>query len=84
MANEKLKSNKSPGTDQIPVVLINAQVRRIRSEINKLINYIWNNEELPQQWKEVNHEPLYRKGDKQDCSNYTGRSLLSTTYSIAD
>jgi len=51
MSNEKLKRYTSPGTDQIPVVLINAGVRTIRSEINKLIKYIWNNEELPHQWK---------------------------------
>ena len=82
MANEKLESNKSPGADQIPVVLINVGVMTIRSEINKLINYIWNNEELPHQWKELNNEPLYRKGDKRDCSNYTGTSLLSTTLPV--
>jgi mannosyltransferase OCH1-like enzyme len=58
MANEKLKRNKSPGTDQIQAVLINAGVRTIRSEINKIINYIWNNEELPHQWKALNNETL--------------------------
>jgi mannosyltransferase OCH1-like enzyme len=62
--NKKLKRNKSRGTDQIPVVLINAGVRTIRSGINRLINYTWNNEELPHQWKELSNEPLYRKGDK--------------------
>ena len=58
MANEKLKRNKSPGIDQIQVVLINAGVRTIRSEINKIINYIRNNEELPHKWKALNNETL--------------------------
>ena len=58
MANEKLKRNKSPGTDQIQVVLINAGVKTIRSEINRIINYIWNNEELPHQWKALINETL--------------------------
>jgi len=39
-------------------------------------------EELPQLWKESNIVPIYRKGDKKDCRNYCGISLLSTTLKI--
>jgi hypothetical protein len=35
---------------------------------------------LPQQWKECITVPVYKKGDKTDCSNYRGISLLSTSY----
>jgi hypothetical protein len=49
MAIEKLKRHKSPGTDQIPAELIKAGGRTIRSEIHKLINSVWNKEELPEQ-----------------------------------
>jgi hypothetical protein len=48
MVIEKLKRHKSPGIDQIPAELIKAGGRKIRSEIHKLINFIWNKEELPQ------------------------------------
>jgi hypothetical protein len=70
MTIEKLKGHKSPGIDQIPAELIKAGGRTIRSEIHKFINSIWNKEELPEQWKESIIVPIYKKGDKIDCSNY--------------
>jgi hypothetical protein len=48
----KLKSYKSPGTDNIPAELIKAGGETLYSEIYRLICCIWNKEELPQQWKE--------------------------------
>jgi hypothetical protein len=54
----------------------------LRSEIHKLICSIWNNEELPQQWKESIIVPIYKKGDMTDCNNYRPISLLSTFYKI--
>jgi len=71
---EKLKRHKSPGTDQIPAELIKTGCRTIRSELHKLINSIWNNEEL-QQWKELIIVPGHKKGDETDCSNYRGVSI---------
>jgi hypothetical protein len=46
----KLNSHKSPGIDQIPAHLIKAGGRTIRSEIHNLIAFIWNKEELSEQW----------------------------------
>ena len=79
MAIEKLKSHKLPGIDQIPAELIKAGGKTIRCEIHKLVISIWNKEELPAEWKESIIVRTYKKGDKTDCSNYRGISLLSTT-----
>jgi hypothetical protein len=49
---EKLKRYKSTGIDHIPAEMIQAGGNILRSEIHKLINSIFNKEELPQQWKE--------------------------------
>jgi hypothetical protein len=43
---------------------------------------IWKQEELPHQWKESMVVPIHKKGDKTDCSNYRGISLLSISYKI--
>jgi hypothetical protein len=78
----KLKRYKSPGVDQIPAELIQAGGGTLRSEVHKLIRLIWNKEELPHQWKESIVIPIHKKGDKTDCTNYRGISLLSTAYKI--
>ena len=82
MAIKKFKSYKSPDINHILAELIKAGGSKICSEIHKLINSIWNKEELPEQWKESVIVPVYKNGDKTDCSNYRGLSLLTATYKI--
>jgi hypothetical protein len=78
----KLKRYKSPGVDRIPTELIQAGGETLHLEIHKLIKLMWNKGELPHQWKESIVVPIHKKGDKTDCSNYRGISLLSTSYKI--
>jgi hypothetical protein len=40
------------------------------SEIQKLIIFIWNKEELSYQWKESIIASVNNRDDKTDCSNY--------------
>jgi hypothetical protein len=82
MATEKLKRHQLSGIDQIPTELIRVGSRKICFEVHKLINSFWNEVELPEEWKEPIIVPVNKKGDKTDCSNYRGISLLSTMYKI--
>jgi hypothetical protein len=77
-----LKKYKSPDSDQIPAELIQAGDEILLLEIHKLINSLWNKEELPDQLKESIIVPIHKKDDKTDCNNYRGISLLSTSYKI--
>jgi hypothetical protein len=47
----KLKGYKSPGSDQSMAELIQAGGEILLSEIHKLINSVWNKEELPDRSK---------------------------------
>jgi hypothetical protein len=78
----KLKKYKLPGSDQILAEMIQAGGEILQTAIHELINSIWNKEELPDQWKESIIVPFHKNGDKTDCNNYCGISLLSTSYKI--
>ena len=69
------------GIDEIPAEMIKAGGGTICGEIHKLITSIWK-EKLPEEWKESITVPIHKKGDKTDCNNYRGISLLPTTYKI--
>jgi hypothetical protein len=73
----KLKRYKSPDVDQIPAELIQAGGETLHSEIHEL-KLIWNKQELPDQRKDSDF-PVHKKGDKTNCSNYQGKSVLSTS-----
>jgi hypothetical protein len=66
----------------VPAELIQAGGEILQSAVHKLMNYVWNKEELPDQWKESIIVTIHKKGDKTDCNNYHEISLLSTSYKI--
>jgi hypothetical protein len=55
----KLKKYKSPGSDEIPV---ESGGEMLLSVIHKLINSVWNKEELPDQWKKSIIVSVHKKG----------------------
>jgi hypothetical protein len=57
----KLKRYISPCSDQIPAELIHARKEPLHSGIHKLMKLIW---------KESVVVPIYKKGDKTECTNY--------------
>jgi hypothetical protein len=64
IAIAKLKKYKSPGSDQIPAEPIQEGGEILLSVIHKLINSVWNKEELPDRWMESINVPIHKKGDK--------------------
>jgi hypothetical protein len=76
IAVPKLMQYKSHSNDQILPELTQAGGETSCTEIHKLINFLWNKEELPQQWKEC------IKFDKTECSNFLGISVFSTSCKI--
>jgi hypothetical protein len=55
-----LLRNESPGTDHIPAELIRTRGNTESSVIHKLVNSVWNTEELPKQWNKYIIAPIYK------------------------
>jgi mannosyltransferase OCH1-like enzyme len=51
MAVDRQKRHTSSGIELFPEEYIKAGDRAFHSEIHKCINFIWNKEEFPEEWK---------------------------------
>ena len=78
-----MKNNKSPGMDGIPAEVYKHGGPALTDELHKLFSLIWTRESVPQEFKDSNILPIYkRKGGRSSCDNYRGISLLSTAGKI--
>ena len=77
----KAKANeKAVGPDGLPAELLKLglqQERTILLEFYGLTTLIWSKGKVPQQWKDAVTTAPHNKGDKTECRNYRGISLVS-------
>lgn len=77
-----MKNNKAPGPDGLPAEIFKHGGDELHRALHDLILTIWSQERVPRQWTNSIICPLHKKGDKLDCRNYRGISLLSCAYKI--
>jgi sorting nexin-29 len=53
----------------------------MNSRIYRLVTNIWTKEKMPNEWNLALICPIY-KGEKSECNNYRGISLLNIVYKI--
>jgi len=83
MAVQSMNNNKSPDIDNIPVELYKKGGGLLLNKIHNFIKGIWKEEMMPTDWTKNITVPIYKKrGDKLQCQNYKGISLLRTVYKI--
>ena len=82
-AIRSLKNNKSPGPDGIPSELIKEGGQPLHQHLHNLIKTVWHQEQIPAEWRTSDIVTIYKKkGDRSDCNNSRGISLLPTASKV--
>ena len=77
-AISQLSSGKAPGPDSFPAEIYKNGGPALALRILQLFRLIWQQERVPQDLKDASIIHLYkRKGNRKDCNNHSGISLLS-------
>ena len=77
-AIDSLACAKAPGKDGIPPELLKQGKSTLLKPLHKLLCLCWEQGHIPQDMRDANIVTFYKnKGDRSDCNNYRGISLLS-------
>jgi hypothetical protein len=77
-AIDRLSCGKAPGSDGIPSEVLKSGKPALLQPLHDLLCLGWDQRYIPQDMRDANIVTLYKsKGDRSDCNNYRGISLLS-------
>jgi hypothetical protein len=48
----------------------------------ELVRQIWEEERIPEKWKETIIVPIHKRGDRDRCESYSGIALGNAAYKI--
>ena len=73
-----LANSKAPGNDDIHPEVKKQWIPVLLSNLHELLSLCWREGEVPQDMRNAKIVSLFKnKGDRSDCKNYCGISLLS-------
>ncbi|VDP40803.1 unnamed protein product [Schistosoma margrebowiei] len=77
MAVRQIKNGKAAGPDNIPAEALKSDIEATTNMLYLLFKKIWEEEQVPMDWKEGHLVKIPKKGDLSKCENYRGITLLS-------
>jgi len=81
LAIQRMRNSRAPGDDTVVVELIKCG-EGVMDAVQELTKLIRTTESIPQEWNTGILCTLYEKGDKPECNNYKGITLLNNTCKI--
>jgi hypothetical protein len=73
---------KAAGTDGIHLELINYGENKLLNRMYELVRQIWEEERMPEEWKETKRVPIHKRGDRDRCENYRRIAMGNAAYKI--
>jgi len=72
-----IATNKASGHDGIPVELFQILKDDAMKVLHSICQQIWKTQQWPQDWKRLVINPIPKKGNAKECSNYRTTALIS-------
>ncbi|XP_054719192.1 uncharacterized protein LOC129228537 [Uloborus diversus] len=79
---KNLNRNRAPGPYGIKAELLIVNAPELNNELLKIISDVWNQEQMPIEWEGSSIFTIHKKGDRLDCRNYRGITLLNVAFKI--
>ena len=79
---KQLKNNKTVGIDGLAPNLFTFEPGKLIRIVHRVMVWIWEPEQLPDEWKDGVICPIYKKGNKLDCENYQAFTITNAAYKI--
>ena len=77
-AVDRLRGGKAPGVCNVSAELLKAGGEAMIRGLHAVLTAVWQTGTVPPDWKRGLVVPIWKgKGDRQDCNNYRGITLLS-------
>ena len=78
-ALESVTTNKASGGDGIPIELFQILKDDAVKVLHSICQQIWKTQQWPQDWKRSVFNPIPKKGNAKECSNYCTIALTKNT-----
>ena len=81
-ALESITMNKASGGDGIPAELFQILKNDAVKGLHSICQQIWKTQQWPHGWKRSVFNPIPKKGNAKECSNYHTNALISQASKI--